>query len=220
MALTPRVGQASAAVGSPGGHPLGACGRGARWRRRGAGWRGQASRRPRQKVRDRVYDDDRKWLGTGDGGEPAGGPCGLRGLAEGWRGGQARSFRPRSSIGQGEKERRYSLAAGRPARLPAPHADGPHPRPLSRGAGAGGTVKGEDLRGAVGAGIALLPRGGEGHEVTGACGRALFFAGGALPGRGAPWAMRGGCSRGGTGPCAQRAPGSRSPALEQTARVR
>ena len=30
--------------------------------------------------------------------------------------------------------------------------------------------------------MGLLPRGGEGHEVTGVCGRALSFTGGTLPG--------------------------------------
>ncbi len=38
--------------------------------------------------------------------------------------------------------------------------------------------------GAVGAGIALLPDGGEGHEVTGVCGRALLLAARAVAG---PW---------------------------------
>ena len=49
------------------------------------------------------------------------------------------------------------------------------------------------------------------------CDRTLFFAAGALAGWGESWALTGGCSRGGTERCARRAPGSRSPALEQTA---
>ena len=38
--------------------------------------------------------------------------------------------------------------------------------------------------GAVDAGIGLLIGDGEGHEVTGVCGRALFFAAGAVAGPG------------------------------------
>ena len=67
--------------------------------------------------------------------------------------------------------------------------------------GRGGSSKGVGLPGAAPAGMELLRRDGEGHVVAGVCGRALIFAAGALAGRGAPWAMTGGCPRGGTGRC-------------------
>ena len=59
--------------------------------------------------------------------------------------------------------------------------DDPAGRPLPGGWGLPGVGEDEG-RGAARAGMGLLPRGGEGHEVTGVCGRALCFAGGTLPG--------------------------------------